>query len=134
MEGAAVKTITCFLFGHASATRVEARPAGHGRYEAWQTCSRCLRDHKVSAPGGLLTRTILHGHMLPRGYGVAWMHWDKPSAVAMPIPLNLVVGALRRAWCWVKAPDALFNDSHAAYRAGLQEGRRQAGSVRPTDD
>ena len=40
--------------------------------------------------------------MLPRGFGVAWFHGCQPGCVAMPIPLNLLAGLLRRGWLVLK--------------------------------
>lgn len=40
--------------------------------------------------------------VIPRCYGVAWVNVWSGCAVAMPIPLNLIVGPLRTAWKWAK--------------------------------
>lgn len=42
--------------------------------------------------------TIYEGETLPRGYGVAWRDLAMDRVVVMPIPLNVVVGLIRRAW------------------------------------
>lgn len=38
----------------------------------------------------------------PRGYGLAWRDFCRHQAVLYPIPLNVLIGALREAYLWVR--------------------------------
>ena len=47
-------------------------------------------------------KEILEGALIPWGYGVSWMRWDRPVAVCHVIPLNVIVSGLRQLWIWVR--------------------------------
>jgi hypothetical protein len=124
--------IVCALIGHSrgpTADRVgidQAYPLnGYGYVRCIRYCACC----SARADSFSLVRRIDQGEIIPRGYGIAWLRWGSPHAVIMPVPLNLIAGALRRAWFWGKVPRVLFDDPRAAYRAGLQEGRRQQAEM-----
>lgn len=74
----------------------------------------------------LFVRRIGHGFIIPAGYGVAWVRWQSGEAVCMPVPLNVLAGALRTAWLWLKAPRGIVDNPSAAYAAGHADGYRQA--------
>lgn len=46
---------------------------------------------------------VLHGDRVPSFYGIAWVDVYRRHGVAMPIPLNLIVGPLRATWLWAKS-------------------------------
>jgi hypothetical protein len=113
--------VLCWLLGH-----TDSKVREHDGMQRWSICRRCVTQYREDDTGGVLMREVGHGLVLPRGYGIAWLHYIRDSGVAMPIPLNVVAGALRRAWCWLKVPRLLVRDPYAAYREGLEEGHRQA--------
>lgn len=43
-------------------------------------------------------KLVPEGFLLPRGYGVAWPKSEAPIAVCYPIPLNLLLGGIRKVW------------------------------------
>jgi hypothetical protein len=43
-------------------------------------------------------REVCHGEKIPRGYGVAFTCWDRPSVICYPIPLNLAINWIRAAY------------------------------------
>ncbi len=52
-----------------------------------------------------LQKMMMEGEMVPRGYGIAY--WDSMmgyTAIAYPVPLNLIVRAGRWIWYWLKVP------------------------------
>lgn len=73
-----------------------------------------------------LFRRVTPGELLPRGYGIAWVHWHRDEAVCMPVPLNVLAGAMHTAWLWLKAPRVVYANPEAAYAAGHADGYRQA--------
>ena len=48
---------------------------------------------------------IAEGDRLMWWQGVAWVDPMRQSAVVLPIPLNLVVGVLRRVWFFLRCPE-----------------------------
>jgi hypothetical protein len=42
------------------------------------------------------------GNVLPAGCGVAWVEYDRASAVCAPVPLNFLLGWAVRAWWRLK--------------------------------
>lgn len=74
-----------------------------------------------------LLREVLRGERVPRGFGVAWVEYHRDAAVAMPIPLNLVAGAVRAAWLWMKSDAwrAWSNDPALDPLAALEHMARQ---------
>jgi hypothetical protein len=73
-----------------------------------------------------LVRKVTPGYMLPCGYGVAWVRWNTCEAVCMPVPFNVVAGALRTAWAWLKSPRWIIERGEDAYRQGRADGYREA--------
>lgn len=66
-----------------------------------------------------IVKRVHQSEMLPPFYGVAWTEFTSPTAVCLPIPLNLIAAALRALWLllrhgWRPIPI----NPHAAYRAG----------------
>lgn len=121
--------ILCWLLGHkANGLEITVRHETPDRWTTWETCARCGTEHRQGEYGGLLLRRMDQrmSYALPRGYGVAWYSLTSARAVIMPVPLNVAVAAAFRAWWWLKVPRVLIDDPHAAYQAGLEEGRRQA--------
>ena len=46
---------------------------------------------------------VMEGERFPRGYGFAYRDFDRNRLIALPIPLNLLVGRLRNLWHWCRA-------------------------------
>ncbi len=79
---------------------------------------RWWRDVRALARGRFLA---VEGARLPTGFGVAWMDLDYRAAVVLPMPLNLVAGALDCVRRRVKR--GLWDERCAnAYDAGFQAG------------
>lgn len=71
-------------------------------------------------------RVARQGELLPRGYGVAWVCWNRPEAVCYPIPLNVAAGWAREAWLWFKRGGRDVGNTPAeAYEAGRRDERAQ---------
>ena len=71
----------------------------------------------------ILTRVSLAmGDRPPRGYGLAWFDFHRQSAIVMPIPLNVIAGASRRIYLWLRAP--WRRDMTAGERACFDRGYR----------
>jgi hypothetical protein len=68
---------------------------------------------------------------LPRGYGVAFYRYDADAVVAMPVPLNLIVGGWRALVTWLRFPPwrryawRIEHVRRTAYQDGLEDGRRR---------
>lgn len=74
----------------------------------------------------LLFRRVQGGYIIPRGYGIAWVNFVRDEAIAMPIPLNFICGAVRWAWYWLKAPRFATRNARDAYRQGVDQGIKLA--------
>lgn len=69
----------------------------------------------------LLVRPVNRGELMPRGYGLAWVAYNAPQAVFMPIPLNVIARALRASWLWFKRGGvAVPSDAAEAFEAGIR--------------
>lgn len=74
----------------------------------------------------MIAKRLEQGQILPAWYGVAWIEWDSGRAVCLPVGLNIVAGAARQAWNWVRhgwRPVRL--DPREAYAQGVRDGRAQ---------
>lgn len=72
----------------------------------------------------LILRRVGQGEVMPRLYGLAWVRYDAPYAVFMPIPLNLIARGCRVAWMWAKRGGAAVPaDPAEAYAAGRRAER-----------
>lgn len=118
------RPLLCSLIGHRPATSRYRQTAG-ATSSTWECCPRCQQHHRPDMPTALLVRTVAQGHIIPAGYGVAWVDWRTGDALAMPIPLNLAAAGARRAWYWVKVPRTLIMDTRQAYDKGMRDGQRQ---------
>jgi hypothetical protein len=49
---------------------------------------------------------IEDGGVIPLGYGIAWRDWRMDNWVCLPIGVNVIAGALRRAAHWLKTQPA----------------------------
>jgi hypothetical protein len=75
---------------------------------------------------------IEEGGEIPRGYGVAYRPWaTRNGCVAMPIPLNLIVGAFRNGYAALVHGFAatsfdrkLLHARGSAWKAGYDAGQR----------
>ena len=71
-----------------------------------------------------MKKVIREGEMIPKYYGVAYLEIDRLVAVAYPIPLNIVVGFIRKIWEWLRVPKGLYEKQ--GYQKGYSEGRKYA--------
>lgn len=71
---------------------------------------------------------VADGDMAPRWYGRAWRRWDAPSAVCLPLGINLVAGAARGCYIWLRRGffRSPFSPRYSeALDHGFQRGYRQ---------
>ena len=122
-----MKLALCWLLGHSRGPVSDTYSV-----EYFDNSSRCVQTRHCGCCGkptgsfSLVRKLHLNlGQELPRGYGVAWVNWSTPTAVAMPIPINLIAGALYRLRNWMKVPHGLVDSPTEAYRHGYREGRVQ---------
>lgn len=69
-----------------------------------------------------ISRYVGEAETLPRGYGIAWYDFAARRALCLPVPLNKVAGALRRAAQWLRRPLAQAAEQRA-FEAGRVHGR-----------
>lgn len=119
-----IAAIICRLFGHRRGIAREFRVVAAQTIIKLETCPRCGTEHEVDLPAGALVRVVAQGYILRRGFGVAWVRWQDGSAVCMPVPLNVLAAAGRRAWAWLRFPRCLFRDPRQAFLEGYQMGLR----------
>ena len=50
----------------------------------------------------MIARTVREGNIMPRGYGVAWFSPVSPHAICYPVPLNVILGLLRRTYIYLR--------------------------------
>ena len=64
---------------------------------------------------------------IPKGYGIAYRRIDMDIAIAYPIPINLIIGGLRKLWIWCMWGHKLYEDGYSrGYSKGYNEGREYA--------
>lgn len=119
-----IAALLCRLFGHRRGAARELRLLESRTTIVLQTCPRCSTEHEVDVPAGLLVRVLGPAHERPRGFGVAWYRWQDGAAVCMPVPLNVLAAAVRRAWYWLRCPHVLVRDPRQAYLEGYAQGLR----------
>lgn len=75
--------------------------------------------------------TIGEGARIPTGYGIAYYEPGRCAAVIMPVPFNLIVGALRTFWWSVLCPPWRFYryKAHRALETGFREGWEAHGGT-----
>lgn len=117
------RRFTCRMLGHAAEDCTVTCFIDEIGIRTW-TCPRCGdRVYGQQERWGWLVRDVHHSQLLPRGYGIAWINWRQDKAVCLPIPLNSIVGFIRKLWYWCKYPRMFYNDSRQAYNAGLEAGK-----------
>jgi hypothetical protein len=130
-----IAALVCRLFGHRRGAARELRLESSRTSIHMELCPRCRAEHEIDHPAGMLVRVVAQGHVTPRGFGVAWIDWQTDNAVCMPMPLNVLAAAGRRAWTWVKFPHCLFTDPRQAflqgYQMGLRAGQQHDGEPAP---
>lgn len=79
-----------------------------------------------------LRRTITEGARLPAGWGIAHAIIGTRMFACYPVPLNLIVRALRNAWLWCAQyrphPDAIV-EWDRGYEAGRKAAREDTFSA-----
>ena len=61
--------------------------------------------------------------LIPKGYGVSYVHWNRDMATCHPIPINLTVSAVRSLYHWVICFKPSVLDK--AHTLGVQMGQGQ---------
>lgn len=70
-------------------------------------------------------KEVREGEIIPAWYGVAWTRWEVNSAICYPMPLNLIVAAVRAVVIWMRyGYMAMPRHSRDAYAQGLRDGKR----------
>jgi hypothetical protein len=73
-----------------------------------------------------LRRLIWQGERYPRGYGMAWLDYQRNAAVCYPIPLNVVMRAVYLAWVWAMCPFGVRPFEHRCAALTLENERLRA--------
>ncbi|HDY68572.1 MAG TPA: hypothetical protein ENH85_12375 [Candidatus Scalindua sp.] len=71
------------------------------------------------------------GEKMPRWYGVAY--YTEHIGVCYPVPLNLLVGLIRKLWYWMVrgiSPSKIDKQISHAYQEGMLEGYKQGTKSR----
>lgn len=65
--------------------------------------------------------------IVPAWYGMAYRYQNRAVAVFYPIPLNLIVGWLRRVWIWCRcaSSDKQIRSYQEGYEVGRRDGMRE---------
>ena len=76
-----------------------------------------------------IAKEIRPNEILPAWYGVAWTRWEVDAAICYPMPLNLLVAAIRAIVIWMQHGYHIVPiNARDAYAQGLRDGKRQAES------
>ena len=77
---------------------------------------------------GEIVKKIVNAYeTIPKGYGIAYRRMDMEIAIAYPIPINLIIGGLRKLWIWCMWGHKLYEDGYTrGYSKGKNEGRKYA--------
>lgn len=82
----------------------------------------------MKLPLPTLRREVGFMYRLPRFYGVAYTEYERPVAIAYPVPLNLLVRAMR--WLWWKLvsykPARWEEELNSVYFQGYEAGRKHS--------
>ncbi len=64
------------------------------------------------------------GMAAPWGWGMAWRDYAREFVVIMPIPLNIVMGVVRRVYLWMLSPwrRSMTKGERACYERGVRDG------------
>ena len=78
-----------------------------------------------------LFRKIPEGGLIPWGYGLAWHNWNRAEAVALPMPLHLILRVARscyfrfmRLWRDEKWERLLRDAYNEGYTTGFARGQK----------
>ena len=66
---------------------------------------------------------VPEGQMRPRGYGIAWIHYDRYGTECFIVPFNFFARWLRSIWFFLSSSKASEHD-RTVYRRGYDAGRR----------
>lgn len=72
------------------------------------------------------------GNMAPSGYGIAWCRYETGEAVCMPMPLNLIAGAILGTYRWIRGGFFVHHWS-PRYSEAIEYGESR-GAARAWDD
>jgi hypothetical protein len=56
---------------------------------------------------------MMEGYELKWWQGIAWYYPDVAECIVLPIPLNIIYRAVKRAWLWLKLPAPILTDTTA---------------------
>lgn len=77
---------------------------------------------KMSIPMKLLSKKVKQWEVLPRYYGIAYWDYHSISAVAYPVPLNLIVRFFR--WLWHESVKLRPTELDKLLRDAYEEGHK----------
>lgn len=78
-----------------------------------------------------IEKEVRQGEIIPGWYGVAWVRWEDDAAICYPMPLNLLVAAVRAIAIWMRhGYRAVPYNTREAYAQGLRDGKRSNEKVR----
>ncbi len=75
----------------------------------------------------IIKRRLAEGEALPFGYGIAGHNFEKNEWEIYPIPINLVMGGLRRLWFKILSSHTKTEETKVykiGYDRGFTDGRR----------
>ena len=79
----------------------------------------------MSAVKMRIRKLIWQGERYPRGYGMAWLDFQRNAAVCYPIPLNVIVRAAYLVWVWCLCPFGVTERELAKSRIAFLEAEKQ---------
>lgn len=76
----------------------------------------------------MLRCALEDGARLPKGYGIAWFDHARQVTICLPIPLNVIAGALRIGLQWLRSPwPSMTPSERACYERGRNAAEQAAG-------
>lgn len=114
-----MKPSLCWLLGHSRGPAADTLRYHETDPTAIRICGCCGRPaHSFS-----LVRSVESSRLMPRGYGLAWVHMYADRAVFLPVPFNLIAAAARQLWFWIKRGG---RNCAVTPREAYEDGYRQA--------
>jgi len=79
-----------------------------------------------------IMKEVREGEIITAWYGVAWNEWQSKIAICYPMPLNMLVAAVRVIVIWMRAGyRAVPVNPRDAYLQGRRDERREIYLYRP---
>ena len=74
-----------------------------------------------------MKKLLIEGAEIPKGYGIAYREINSLIAVVYPIPINIIVGSIRRFYFWLTVGHKLYEDGYfKGYQEGINKGTEYA--------